>query len=250
MKRALAFGVRFLLVAGLAAGGLACRGPSGRGGVIRLLHQDRGAFYTCLRGFGVDHDPDGVFQWTPGRLRISGQHYGYLATRQEYENYRLVAEFKWGARTWPPREDKARDSGILVHATGPDEVWPTSIEAQLIEGGTGDILVVNGAYLTVAGETKGPATSRFDRPGRNPWEDKLGFRGPHEIENPHGEWNRVEITCAGDQVSVRVNGHPTIHGVKATPRKGKILLQSEGAELFFRRLDLYPLRPAAPGPAR
>ena len=61
-------------------------------------------------------------------LRISGQHYGYLATKNEYSNYRLVAEFKWGETTWAPRKLNARDSGVLVHGGGKDEVWPTSIE--------------------------------------------------------------------------------------------------------------------------
>ena len=226
----------------LAVSGTGCKCPCGKASAIQLLRQDRSAFYSYLRDFGVDNDPDKVFELSGGLLRISGQHFGYLATRREYENYRLVAEFKWGNRTWPPRLDNARDSGVLLHGTGPDEVWPTCIETQLIEGGTGDVLVVNGAYLTVAGETKGPQTTRFDRPGRNPWEDRLGFRGPHQIEKPHGEWNRLEMVCDGDKVSVTVNGHQTIAGTNASPHKGKILLQSEGAELCFRRLDLYPLR--------
>ena len=55
-------------------------------------------------------------------------------------------------------------------------------DAPFFEGGTGDILVVEGATLTVEGETKGPKTARFDRPERNPWQDVKGFRGPHEIE--------------------------------------------------------------------
>jgi Domain of Unknown Function (DUF1080) len=242
MNRVFRFWGLFLALGLLAVSGTGCKSPSGKPAVIQLLRQDRSAFYSYLSDFGVDNDPDKVFRLSGGVLHVSGQHLGYLATKQEYENYRLVAEFKWGDQTWPPRLDKARDSGILVHATGADAVWPTCIEAQLIEGGTGDILVVNGAYLTVAGETKGPAIARFDRPGRNPWEDKLGFRGPNEIEQPHGEWNRMEIVCEGGNVSVTVNGQQTIAGTNATPRKGKILLQSEGAEIFFQRLDLYPIR--------
>jgi hypothetical protein len=183
-----------------------------------------------------------VFTLTKGVLHISGQHYGYLATREtNFMNYKLVAEFKWGDKTWPPRETNARDSGILVHSGGKDQVWPKSIEAQMIEGGTGDILVVNGAFLTVDGVTKGPAIARFDRPGRNPWKDEAGFRGPHEIEKPHGQWNRMEVLCTGDKLSIKVNGHKTLEGTNASPQAGKILVQSEGAEVFFRRLDIYSL---------
>lgn len=212
---------------------------------IHLLSPEN--FYSYLRDFGRDKDPDHVFQWFepiigPGMLRITGQHYGYLATKQtNFANYKLVAEFKWGEKTWAPRETNARDSGILVHCAGKDQVWPKSIECQMIEGGTGDILVVSGAYLTVDGVTKGPTIARFDRPGRNPWDDVKGFRGPHEIENPHGQWNKLEVTCDHDLISITVNGHHTLTGTNASPSMGKIVLQSEGAEVFFRRLDLYPL---------
>lgn len=221
-----------------------CRSVDGNPGVIRLIQgNDLSPFYSFLRDFGVDNDPDNVFILTNGVLRISGQHYGYLATRQtNFANYRLVAEFKWGEKTWPPREHNARDSGVLVHFIGKDHVWPTSIEAQIIEGGTGDILVVSGALLTVDGETKGPRTARFDRPGRNPWQDVVGFRGPNEIEKPFGQWNRMEMVCDDDKFSVSVNGRQTLAGSNAFPRAGKILVQSEGAEIFFRRLDVYPLK--------
>src|SRR5215212_5827153 len=122
--------------------------------VIHLLAgNDLTPFYSFLKDFG-NSDPDSVFTITNGVLRISGQHYGYLATRRDnFENYKLIVEFKWGDKTWPPRENNARDSGVLVHCVGKDQVWPRSIEAQMIEGGTGDILVVSGAYLTVDGVT-------------------------------------------------------------------------------------------------
>jgi hypothetical protein len=210
--------------------------------VIHLINgKDLSPFYSYTTNFGVDNDPDHVFTVQDGLVRISGQHMGYLATRETYSNYRLVAEFKWGEKTWVPREFNARDSGILVHCTGPDKVWMTSIECQLIEGGTGDVLVVEGAGLTVNGERKEKTTTRFDRPGRNPWKDEKGFRGPNEIENPHGEWNTVEVLCEKDKVRVTVNGHITIEGTQAYPQAGRISIQSEGAEVFFRKIDLYPL---------
>ena len=221
-----------------------CISPSNGRRVIHLLtDSERSPFYSYLQGFGVDKDPDHVFTLTNGVLRISGQHYGYLATREtNFADYKLVAEFKWGDKTWPPREHNARDSGIMVHCVGKDQVWPKSIEAQMIEGGTGDILVVNGAYLTVDGVTKGPDIARFDRPGRNPWKDETGFRGPHEIEKPHGQWNRMEVLCDRGMVSITVNGRKTLTGTNAVPQAGKILLQTEGAEVFFRRLDVHLLR--------
>ena len=229
------------LFALLAVVGLVgCTSPK-KQNVVHLLEPEN--FYSFLEKFGVGSDPDQVFKWENGMLHISGQHYGYVATKQtNFTNYKLVAEYKWGNQTWAPREKNARDSGVLVHGGGKDYVWPRAIEAQIIEGGTGDILVVNGAFLTVDGVRKGPKIARFDRPGRDPWKDELGYRGLHEIEKPAGQWNRLEVLCDGDRVKVAVNGHTTIEGTNAFPTSGKIVLQSEGAEIFFRRLDLYPLR--------
>lgn len=234
---------RFALLTFCCAFLVSCASSGRKQKVIHLLHgSDRTGFYSFLQDFGKDSDRDHVFTLEHGVLHISGQHYGYLATRQtNFANYRLVAEFRWGKQTWPPREANARDSGILIHCNGKDQVWPKSIEAQIIEGGTGDILVVSGAYLTVDGVTKGPAIARFDRPGRNPWQDVKGFRGPHEIENPTGEWNHMEVLADHGKVSISVNGHTTLTGTNALPSSGKILVQSEGAEIFFRRLDVYPL---------
>src|SRR5215472_18161732 len=224
-----------LFRASLFAAFIAAWGARAAEPVLHLLTgNDLSPFYSYLKDFGTDQDPDHVFTMSNGVLHITGQYYGYLATRQtNFANYKLVAEFKWGEKTWAPRLTNACDSGILVHCVGKDQVWPKSIEAQIIEGGTGDMLVVSGAFITVDGVTKGPQIARFDRPGRNPWRDEKGFRGPHEIEKPRGEWNTMEVVWEGGIVSLTVNGHTTITGTNATPSAGKILVQSEGAEIFF-----------------
>jgi hypothetical protein len=210
--------------------------------VIHLLGgNDLKGFYTFLKDDGVNRDPDGVFTMTNGMLRISGQHLGYLATKRNYGDYRLVAEFKWGNATWAPRQYEARESGILMNMIGKDQLWPTSIECELVEGGTGDVLVLNGAFLTANGVSLGPKTQQFDRPGRNPWKDELGYRGANEIENAYGDWNTVEVVNTRGRIEVTVNGHNTLTGTDAKPLKGKILLQSSGAEVFFKKLDLYPI---------
>ncbi|MFN7140987.1 MAG: family 16 glycoside hydrolase, partial [Limisphaerales bacterium] len=172
---------RFVAAALLAMLVTSCACPFAKrnNDTVNLLNPD--LLYSYMKEFGVDNDPDKVFQWKNGQLLISGQYYGYLATKNEYSNYVLIAEYKYGEKTWPPREDKARDSGILCHFVGRDQIWPKALEAQIIEGGSGDILVVSGAKLTIDGVTKGPRTERFDRPGRNPWKDEKGFRGPNEI---------------------------------------------------------------------
>ena len=56
-----------------------------------------------------------------------------------------------------------------------------------------------------------------------------------------GEWNRFEITCEGDTITIVLNGVTVNAGTKASHHKGKILFQSDGAEVFFRKIDLVPL---------
>ena len=198
-------------------------------------------FDTFLKTKGLNNDPEKVFQVENGVVHVSGAEYGYFITQKEYENYYLRLEFKWGTETHPPRKDKARDSGILYHVVGPDQIWPRSIEFQMIEGGTGDIILVGGVSLIVKGETK--SKGRFDRFGKGPWKDEAGYRDPqNEVEKPHGEWNLLEMVADGDAVKYWVNGKLVNEGTGAGLTRGKILFQSEGAGVFFRNIELRPLK--------
>jgi hypothetical protein len=221
-----------------AASGARAAAP---GEVIKLFNgKDLDGFYTYLESKEKNQDPAKVFQVHDGMIHVSGTEFGYFATEAEYENYRLTVEFKWGEKTHPPRQGKARDSGILYHFVGPDKVWPKSIEFQMIEGGTGDVILVDGAALTVGGVSR--TEGRFDRFGKGPWEDVVGYRDPgNEVEKPHGEWNLLELVASGGTVKYFVNGKLVNEGARAHPTRGKILFQSEGAELFYRRIELEPL---------
>jgi hypothetical protein len=246
--------------------------------IVLFNGRDLTNFYTFLQGQGKNNDPDKVFTVTDGILRISGQHFGGLITEQEYSNYRLVTEFKWGEKTWPPREKATRDSGILLHCVGEDGgssykdgkpvgPWMESIECQMIEGGTGDIILVGGKgkpRLTVEAEKRptGAGEKKSDQPyfkpgapameftggrinwfGRDPeWKDVKGFRGKQDVEKPVGQWNTLECLCDGDSLTYTLNGVVVNKATKSSHTRGKILIQSEGAEVFFRKIELHPLR--------
>ena len=107
-------------------------------------------------------------------IRISGERWGGLVTREAYRDYRLVVEFRWGLATWGERKNAARDSGVLVHGQGPDGntgadgngAWMRSVEAQVIEGGVGDFILVAG--FDAEGRKLAPrmtARARKDRDG-------------------------------------------------------------------------------------
>lgn len=224
------------------ASGCATSDRPDAGAINLLARNDLNDFHTFLESYGGQDDPNGVFNLRSGVLRISGQELGNLTTQREFANYRLVAEYKWGGATWKPREFQARHSGIIFNMVGPWKGFPKGISCQIVEGGTGSIVLMDGAMLKTDGITKGPAFTRIDRPGRNPWKDELGYRGQNEIENPPGEWNTVEILNTNSHVVVTVNGHKTFEATDVNPSKGKISLQSDNAEIYFRRLDLYPVK--------
>jgi hypothetical protein len=247
---------------------------------LRLFNgKDLGGFYTWL----VDtkrEDPRHVFAVTNGMIRISGEGLGYLATEKRYQDYHLIAEFKWGKTNWPwgDRIGKARDSGIFLHAIGPDGnshdgqgAFMAAIECNMFQGATGDLLLIRGnaedlsliaprLSAEVADQPdaygwftwlKGGERKTIERMGRlnwfgknSEWNDRLDFRGARDVEKPYGEWNRIECVCDGDRVQIRLNGAVVNEAFDLFPASGKILLQCEGSEVFFRRLELLPLNNA------
>ncbi len=231
---------------------------------IKLFNgKDLTNFYTYLKGMGKNNDPKKVFTVQDGMIRVSGEIWGCFTTEKEYENYHLVTEFKWGEKTFAPRDKATRDSGILLHCVGEDGAaggsWMESVECQIIEGGTGDFILVKGKgpgvkltaraemigkqwYYNPKAEPKEFTGGRINWYGRDPmWKDVLGFRGAQDVEKAVGEWNTLECICAGGKVTNILNGKVVNEGTNSSHTKGKILFQSEGAELFFRRIDLKPL---------
>lgn len=209
-----------------------------------------------------------------GVLRVSGEGMGYIRTKQAYRDYHLVLDYQWGERTHGSRADRARDCGLLLHSFGPDGAygvtWMSSIEAQLIEGGSGDILVLaakdaegriaptkvtaevkrdrDGEPVWTAGAPKetfppeGATMSRINWRDRDPdWADVRGYRGAKDIENPVGEWNRLEVICKGDTIRILLNGELVNEVTDCHPSSGYIGLQSEFAACLIRRFELHPL---------
>ena len=218
-------------------------------------------FYTWLVDNKLE-DPKHVFTVRDGMLRVSGEEWGARTTKRTYRDYHLVVEWRWAGPNLGARAGHARDSGILVHGIGEDGAyqgtWLESIESQIIEGGPGDFILIAGKghptmtanvhelagqpYWDEKGAPKTMDRGRFNWFGRDPkWTDTLGYRGPNDVEKPLGEWNRQEVICDGDTITNIVNGVVVNKGYRVTPTAGKIQLQSEGAEIWFRRVELLPL---------
>ena len=194
--------------------------------------RDLNGWYTFLDTKGKNYDPEKVFSIENGLLHISGKEFGYIATEKTYGNFKLVAEFKWGVKKYPPREADSvkRDNGICFYfpAQEKDIVWPKSIECQIQEGDVGDFWLIDSTSIKIDGQRTKPANYT---------------RAVKKIdgENPNGQWNRVEIIADKGKITYIVNGKIVNEGVDPSEKEGKILIQSEGAEIFYRKIEITEL---------
>ena len=187
-------------------------------------------------------------------IRVSGERFGGISTVSSYKNYHLRFEFKWGKLKWHPKRNEKRDSGLLYHAVGEHGAdggfWMRSQEFQIQEGDCGDYWGVAGGVADV------PAVKTGDKKFvYTPGSPLLSFseHGPNgrnctknpDAEKASGQWNVIDLYCFGDTSIHVVNDQVTMilfnsrqsEGGKEVPLTGgKIQLQSEGAELFYRNL--------------
>lgn len=237
-------------------------------GVIKLFNgKDLAGFTTWLKDTKHD-DPKKVFSAKDGIIHLSGDGFGYLASDKEYRDYHLTVEYKWGKKTDGGKY--VRNSGILLHATGPDGgaggTWMSSIECQLAQGCVGDLIVIRGkdkkgdaipvslSAETTLGADKRPRWKAGDEvrtftKSQLWWSlHEAGFkelidtRGKDDVDSPLGEWTKVECLCKDKTIEVRVNGTTVNKCFDVFPAAGKILLQTEGFEIDFRRVELRPLK--------
>jgi hypothetical protein len=215
--------------------------------------KDFTGWYTYLDSSGKNKDPKGVFTVEKGMIHILESDNGYLATNQDFSNVRIHAEYKWGAKR---ASEGKRNSGLLYLAVGPDAIYPTSLECQIEETDVGDLWIVNGAAVTaffiapampVYDDDMQTGTRVRSAPG-----DSLRVLKSGDFENRDG-WNTVEVIIRGDRSTHLVNGrivnnardirrpdpNNPAHMIPLT--SGRILLEAEGSEIWFRDVRIKPL---------
>jgi hypothetical protein len=153
-------------------------------------------------------------------LRCEGEPFGYLQTQTKFTDFVLELEWRWAPDGTPG------NSGVLLRKTGPDTIWPRSLEAQLMHRNAGDFWVIGGfPVATEATRTDGDHCARL---------------APCN-EVAVGSWNRYRITANGGEVTLEVNGELQNRAQWAEETEGTICLQSEGGAIEFRGIVLTPL---------
>ena len=180
--------------------------------------------------FLVEPDAKMADVWSvqDGLLVCKGEPMGYLATKEKYKNFKLVVEWRWA----PGKEPG--NSGVLLRITGQPMMLPKCVEAQLKSGSAGDIWAFQGFQVK-------SDTDRFRKVRNETIGDFVGVSKESGHEKTPGEWNRYEITLQGDKLVLVVNGKQVnaCHGCDVVA--GQIGLQSEGGEIHFKTVQLWPL---------
>ncbi|MEX2214918.1 MAG: DUF1080 domain-containing protein [Phycisphaeraceae bacterium] len=236
---------------------------------IHLFNGKDLAGWTTWLKATKNEDPDHAFRVTDGVIHMQGgDHRGYLATKQAYKDYHFTCETKWGARTDGGKY--VRNSGVMVHCTGADGSaggsWVTSLEVQLAQGCEGDFIVIRGkdeagkpieatisSKVRIAEDKKtrwDPQGKLVKYTGRQFWwnkhqpffEEMLDTRGKDDVASPVGQWTKVEVIARGDKVTVKINGTTVNEALEVFPASGRIALQNEGHEVYFRNVTIAPLK--------
>ncbi|MHC4646386.1 MAG: 3-keto-disaccharide hydrolase [Planctomycetota bacterium] len=168
-------------------------------------------------------DVDEVWSVTNGVIHCKGKPNGYMRTIDDYSDYKLHLEWRWVA--------EPTNSGVLLHASGPDKVWPRCIEAQLKSGSAGAFVLIGGTGISVGGKFIQDTSEEY----------VIVDKKELSSERAAGQWNVYDIVCQGDAITLHVNGVLQNEGTRATETSGKICLQSEGSPIEFRNIYIESL---------
>ena len=168
----------------------------------------------------ADADPKDVWEVRDGAIWCKGEPVGFMRTKKEYDDFKLVLEWRW--------PDKPGNSGVLLRMTDEEKVWPLCLEAQLKHRMAGDVVGMGCDF----NENTSPAGEFY----------RYAAKQNRTNEKKPGDWNTYEITCKGDTVELTVNGQLQNKATGVPVRRGFIGLQSEGAPIMFRSIKLTPLR--------
>ncbi|MEX2672109.1 MAG: DUF1080 domain-containing protein [Phycisphaeraceae bacterium] len=170
-----------------------------------------------------------------GMVVTSGQPHGVLRSDRHYENFILELEYR--------HIQERGNAGLFIWSDPLPAVgvpFTRSIEIQIIDGHETENYTSHGDVFSIHGSTLKPK-----HPHPNGWARAL----PTERRaNPTGEWNHYRVIAYDGNIKLAVNGKIVSEANSASPRKGYICLEAEGAETHFRNIKIRELPSTEPRP--
>ena len=204
---------------------------------------------------GFNNDPKHIYSIVEDKgkpmLFITGEIHAGISTKQEYKNYHFKTKFKWAGKKWRP--NRPRDSGILYHCAGPQgtygKAWMSSLQSQIQEEHFGDFIAMGSvtaqAHVDSIHIVKGEIRGNYS-PGAELVDVGRALK-TEDREKPVGQWNTLEVICLGTSSIHIINGKvvSAIENAKSTLKEipeplssGRIMLQSEGAEAYYKEIKI------------
>lgn len=173
-----------------------------------------------------------------GLLKCTGHPIGVMRSEKQYENFLLHIEWR--------HMESGGNSGVFAWSEGTvpkGRRLPKGMEIQMLEldwpllhrhkdGTFPPTAYVHGELFGANGLKTIPDNPRGER--------------SKSIENrckPKGQWNIYDVVCVDGVVKLSINGK-FVNGVReASVKKGYLCLESEGAEIHFRNIQIMELPP-------
>lgn len=213
---------------------------------------------------GLNKDPQRVFSVVKEDgmpcIRISGQAWGGLISKVSYENFHIQLKFKWGKLQWGPKKNKKKDSGLLYYSVGDlgadYGAWMRSQEFQIEEGNCGEFWGVSGGSEDIHAQKINDSSYVYDKDAPLLQFNSESPQGRYcrkslDNENPTGEWNTLDLYCLNGKSIHRVNEKVMMvlenssqmnNHILSPLKEGKIQIQSEGCEIFYRDILIEPIQ--------
>jgi hypothetical protein len=237
--------------------------------------RDLDGWYTFLQEHGKNRDPDRVITIEDGAIHLykhapegSRVVMGYISTEKDYGDYHLRLQYRWGEKKFEPRYKMKRDAGLYYQLIGPDQIWPRGLQFQIEQTNVGDLIALHGVQLdtTIDPKTRSEKMPTFLGGEQGGEAYVLGGQGIAYLKHLAGEyerdgWNTAEIIARGDTTTHILNGRvmskgrgvrlvdPDKPGAPRPVTRGRIAMEIEAAELYFRNVEVRLLE-EVPGASR
>ena len=169
-----------------------------------------------------------------GMIICTGHPIGVMRSKKQYENFILVIEWR--------HMEAGGNSGVFLWSDAkPKGRLPKGMEVQMLElqwpyihkkrnGEPNHLGYVSGELFGAGGMRAVPENPR----GSRSMSYEMRCKGK-------GEWNRYVVVAVDGTVKLSINGK-FVNGIReADLRKGYLCLESEGAEIHFRKIQIMEL---------